>query len=288
MTDADEPTIRVLNSRIDSLGFKYFPFDYQFDVRFFYPAPSRMTILTHILDSCHRGFVRMCLIGKKGSGKTTLAMMLSALLEQENKVELRYYSPQEFRDYEPTLKMLVFAFGLEWQGDVEQNLQRLKDALIHQYEIGKPYFLIIEQYRPEGYIHAISILRELANVYIRHDPAFHFIWLADELPSSQPSQVTRNCEQVINLTDMSYREMAGMIRYRCRVAGRKKPIFTTDALKNIFHLSHGNPGLALRLCDFALYEMASDNKTLLGVKEVEGACRWIFEFRWPDDELKGK
>jgi type II secretory pathway predicted ATPase ExeA len=71
--------------------------------------------------------------------------------------------------------------------------------------------------------------------------------------------------------------MTKMIQYRCQVAGRIEPLFTQDALTQIFHLTHGNPGQTIRLCGFALDETVGNRKQICGIEEIQTVWeRWIF------------
>jgi len=272
----DQPNKEPIFDKPGYFGFSESPFDYQSEVRFFYPAPSQFSILTHILRQYEQKFIRLMVLGKKTSGRTIMAQMLTALLEEENKVEVRYYYPQSFPLREMTLRVFMDALQLEWLEDFNQSLQYLKETFVHQAVIQKPYFLIMEQNTSQKRIFSDAVLYELLQLMHEGQPVFHLVWFAIEKPSGLKFLSPKAIDEYDHLPDMRYREMVGMIKYRCSVVGQKKPPFTQEALKQIFHLTNGNPGQTVRLCDFALNEALGERKRMCGIEEVNSAWRrWI-------------
>ena len=264
-------------SRTGYFGFTEGPFDYCSNTRFFYPAPSRLNILTKILDQYEKKLIRMMIVGKCGSGKTSMAQKLTAFLAEAEKVEIMHYFPLIIPHQELTLLLFLEALQLDWQVNYERSLQYLKDYLIQRAAIQNPIFIIVEDNIPHKPIFADSILYELLQLRYETEPVFHIVWFAAEKPLKIKYVLPDDMDEYVNLSDMTYREMAGMIKYRCQLAGRKKPLFTKEALKQIYHLTNGQPGLTIRLCDFAIDEAVSERKHMCGIEEVQTAWdKWVF------------
>jgi type II secretory pathway predicted ATPase ExeA len=260
--------------------FRYFhfiepPFGYRYDVRFFYPAPSRISILTKILSQSKHDFVSVMVLGESGTGKTILANNLMASLEKDNRVTVRYYVPQDIPNLEMNMQLLFDDLKLEWQESYDKSLKYLIAQFTRQTKIGTPYFLIVEDNFSRKLLQPDSILGTLFQLKQAGKLMFHLVWFDATNPAELGYEFTKFISEIINLPNMKYREMVGMIRFRCEVAGRKKAPFTVDALKKIFQITKGNPGMGIRLADFTLTMARGEQKSICEVVDVENAAEWI-------------
>jgi type II secretory pathway predicted ATPase ExeA len=222
----------------------------------------------------------MLVVGKKATGKTSMAQVLAALLAQEQRVVVRNYFPQNFPNQEATLRILLSFLQVDWRGDFEQSFQHLKDVFVHQAVKNKPYFVMVEQNNAHELGFVDAIFHELLQLRQAGQPVFHLVWFANEKPTQTEYLFPQDIDEVLNLPNMTYREMVGLIRYRCQVVGQKHPPFTQEALKQIFHHTQGNPGLVISLCDFALDETLGEIKNICGVEQVDTAWyRWTLPIR---------
>jgi type II secretory pathway predicted ATPase ExeA len=275
MNNETKEIIPYSQNRNEHFGFLDSPFDYQSQIRFFFSAPSRQRIMDKILSRYQDNFISLLIVGRQGTGKTHLAQVFTSVLSNEDKVVLKYYAPLEIPGRDENLKMLLEAFDLEWQYSYDRSFQALKDFLVHQVEIHKPVFLIVYQGRPKR-IFANEHIFDLLNLRYAGQPVLHIVWLTAALQLGLDYIFPRLIENTEYLRDMKYREMAGMIKFRSQVSGRKTSPFTTEALKCIHRLTHGNPGKVIRLCDFALDEAYFERNFICAVENVEKAWEtWI-------------
>jgi hypothetical protein len=260
-------------------GFSESPFRTKYDRRFYFLCQSRILILLDILRQYEMKYLRMVVVGKKGTGKTSLAQILTEQLIHDGAVTMKYYAPDNISGQEATLRIFMAALQLEWQANFDQSFQYLKEYFIHQAEIQKPIFLIMETNGADKPIYADFILYELIQLRYAEQPVFHLVWFTTEESLNMTNLISPLIEAVEKITDLTLHEMIGMIRYRCWVAGRGESPFSRSALKQIYLLTHGNPRQTICLCSLVLSETFNDKEPLCGAKQVYNAWhRWVAGF----------
>ena len=257
-------------------GFKTPPFGFRLDVNNFIPVPSRFSLLVLILRKHEKSFIRWLIIGKAGTGKTSMAKVLTALLEGEGHVlVMNLFMPNSSR-LEDVLRTIFGQLQLEWQKNVEQSLQFLKDKFIHQAEIGKPYFMLVDNDLTDLPAYADTILSELLQLRYADQPVCHLVWFDVEVPDKKKYRFIEFMEKQKAIQDLTFREMNTLIQHRCEKAGRKDVPFTRDAILRIFYYTNGNPKLTVRLCDSVMDETVGQKKAICDVEDVDNAHKWIY------------
>jgi general secretion pathway protein A len=74
---------------------------------------------------------------------------------------------------------------------------------------------------------------------------------------------------VHNIEPLNEAETAEYVKYRLRVAGTPREIFTGEAVRKIYHFSKGHPRLINTVCDLALVTGYSENLQTIGPKVIQ-------------------
>ena len=86
-------------------------------------------------------------------------------------------------------------------------------------------------------------------------------------------QLEERLALVCTLSPLSVPETGEYIRHRLLVAGRREPIFETDAVQRIWECSGGLPRRIDRLCDFALLVGFADGALTITIDQIDGVAR---------------
>jgi general secretion pathway protein A len=237
-------------------GFKELPFNVTPDPRFLYRSASHRDALAYITYGIFqkKGFIAVT--GEVGVGKTTVVNAFIDLFQPS--LEVAFVFTTKF-PFDQLLYLVCNDFGLDVEGQNKaQMLMTLNKFLITQYENNRNTVLIIDEAQnlsPD----VLEELRMLSNLETRDRKLIQIMLVGQPeletmLNLNEMRQLRQRIPGICRIPILSREDLEKYIAYRLDIAGKHNggPVFTSDALDEIFHYSGGTPRLINVLCDRAL------------------------------------
>ena len=253
---------------LDHFNLQEKPFQISADPRFLWLGSKHkeaLAILKYgIFDN--RGF--LLLSGDVGTGKTTL---IHALLRSLGDDTLVAMVPDPGLSLMDLYRYIAKSFAIEKAFESkEEFLEVFKDFLLHNEALEKKVLLIIDESQrlTSDLLEEIRLLSniekdytKLLNIFFVGQNEFNNIILEQRnRPLRQRITINYNIEPLEKHEVMEY------IRYRLAVAGCETPIFTAEAVHDVYSFSEGYPRLINIICDHALL-----TAFVQGASQVDGA-----------------
>ena len=257
--------------------FKELPFNVTPDPRFLYRSESHRDALAYITYGIFqkKGFIAVT--GEVGVGKTTVVNAFIDLFQPS--LEVAFVFSTKF-PFDQLLYLICSDFGLNVEGlNKAQMLLALNRFLISQHESNRNTVLIIDEAQnlsPE----VLEELRMLSNLETRDRKLIQIMLvgqpeLENLLNMSQLRQLRQRIPGVCRIPMLSREDVDQYILYRLKVASQDDggPVFTEDALEEIYHYSAGTPRLINILCDRVLLLGYVANTTTISGRIVREGIR---------------
>ena len=235
-------------------GFTVYPFSPSPDPQFLYPSKKHENCLRYLLYSLEQEHGLTVLTGEAGTGKTLLLnILMKSLHEKTHKVFLAH-SRLEFLD---VLRYISHALGVQGfgisKGELLINLENF--LLICDKRTEKVVIMLDEaQNLSVDVLEEVRLLtnfehhgRKLLQIILMGQPQLESV-----LQSPQLIQLTQRVGFNCQLLPLNYPETKCYIERRLAVAGSVPPLFTAQAIKQIFVGSKGIPQAINLISDTAL------------------------------------
>jgi general secretion pathway protein A len=253
------------------------PFSLTPDPRYLFMSEWHREGLAHLLYGVQQpgGFVQ--LTGEIGSGKTTLCRCLIRQLPPDTDialivnprltvVELLATVCDELRIPHPphteSIKVLIDALN---QHLLANHAQRRRTVLIID-EAQNLHADVLEQ------------VRLLTNLETSQEKLLQIILLGQPelltlLKSEGLKQLSQRITARYHLKPLSKSQTYSYIQHRLLIAGRRDPLFTRWALREVYRASGGVPRVINIICDRALLGAYAQDKQRIGIGTVKKASR---------------
>ncbi|MDX9788816.1 MAG: OmpA family protein [Desulfobacterales bacterium] len=235
-------------------GLQHKPFQISSDPKFLWLGEQHqeaLAILKYgILDN--RGF--LLLTGDVGTGKTTL---INALVNSLGPDILVAHIPDPGLAEMDFFNYIASAFRMEEQfASKGAFLVRFRTFLEKAYTSRKQVLLIVDEAQRLGTT-LLEEIRLLSNIELQQSKLINIFFVGqDEFNDILSRNENRALRQRMTLNyhidPLSEEETYQFIRFRLKIAGTEKKIFTAQAASEIFSFSNGYPRLINILCDHAL------------------------------------
>ncbi len=220
-----------------------------------------------VLDN--RGF--LLLTGDVGTGKTTL---INALLNHLGNDTIVATVPDPGLEILDFFNFIAKAFHIKYQfNSKEAFLSIFSNFLYKSHALHKKVLLIIDEAQRlnQDLLEEIRLLSniekqhvKLLNIFFVGQNEFNDIILEPENRALR-QRITIN----YNIKPLTREEVTDYIRFRLRVAGSEKALFTSGAVKEIISFSKGYPRLINVLCDHSLLAGYVNGSDIVSAKEVK-------------------
>ncbi|MCX5910356.1 MAG: AAA family ATPase [Deltaproteobacteria bacterium] len=217
----------------------------------------------------NQGF--LLLTGDVGTGKTTLINTLVNNLGSET-LFINVADPR--LDKLDFFKLLAHAFGLESKLNTKFDfLISFRDFLNRAHDDQKKVLLIVDEAQKLS-LDSLEEIRLLSNIERPDTKLLNVFFIGqnefnETLLRPQSRALRQRITIVHNIGPLNEAETAEYVKYRLRVAGAQREIFTGEAVRKIFQFSKGYPRLINTICDMALLAGYSDNLLTIGPKVIQ-------------------
>ncbi len=251
------------------------PFSIQPDPDFLYLS-NRHSMAYAMLQygiSNRAGFTVIC--GDIGCGKTTLVRHVLNHIDDDVTVGIVYNTHKEVDDL---LGWIMLAFGQSYDGLSDIALfDAFQQYLISSYIEGQRLVLIIDEAQNLN-TSSLEALRMLSNINVDKDQMLQVILvgqpeLRELLRRPDMAQFFQRVAVDFYIPPLGEAEVTKYIKHRMQVAGRKRPLFTKEAMAKIAEASKGVPRSINLLSDMVLVYGFSSGKKKLTVDIVESVLK---------------
>jgi general secretion pathway protein A len=250
----------------DFYGFTAYPFSLTPEPEFLYLSKKHENCLRYLLYSLERGHGLIVLTGKIGTGKTLLLnILMNSLDEKTHKVFLAN-SKLEFLDM---LRYISHALGVESSGISKAELLiNLENFLLICEKRAEKVVIILDEAQNLS-VDALEEIRLLTNFEHKGQKLLQIVLagqpqLQHVLQTPQLTQLTQRIGFNCQLLPLDYPETKSYIERRLAIAGSGQPLFTEQAIKQIFVYSRGIPRVINLISDTALLFGFGDETRTIG------------------------
>src|SRR5262245_5684079 len=246
-------------------GFTTYPFSLAPDPEFLYLSKKHENCLRYLLYSLERGHGLIVLTGKIGTGKTLLLNILMKSLDENTHKVFLANSKLEFLD---TLRYVSHALGVESSGISKAELLINLENFLRTCDQKHEKVVIILDEAQNFSVDALEEVRLLTNFEYQGRKLLQIILtgqpqLEHVLHLPQLTQLTQRIGFNCQLLPLDYPETKDYIEKRLAIAGCVQPLFTEQAVKQIFVYAKGIPRVINLISDTALlFGFGDDTRTI--------------------------
>jgi len=254
----------------DHFGLKEKPFSLSPDPEFLYFTSSHrlaMTMLEYGIQN-ESGFTLIS--GDVGCGKTTLIRYLLRNMDSSHIVGLISNTHSSFGDL---IDLVLLAFDLDYKD--KSNIEKyhtFENFLLEQYSLGKSTVLIVDEAQNLS-PRMLEELRIISNINSDKDQVFQIVLsgqpeIRETLRMPELKQFAQRISSDFHLKPLTLEQLEEYIKYRLKVAGANRMLFTDKAIRMVFNFSKGVPRVANTFCDLALIYAFADGLDTVDWKTV--------------------
>jgi len=238
-------------------GFKENPFNLTPDPRYLFLSTYHREALDHLLYGINdrKGFI--VITGGIGTGKTTLSRALFERLDESIKSALIFNS---FISDTELLEIVNQEFGIDPDSSVKtkkEYIDKLNQFLLKTFSTGGNAVLLIDEAQNLS-LPVLEQIRMLSNLETEKEKLIQIVLVGQsELRELLAHPSLRQLDERVmlryELRSLDRKDVQGYVEHRLVVGGGRGDLkFTTDALKEIYRYSRGNPRRINAVCDRSL------------------------------------
>ncbi|MCK6545778.1 AAA family ATPase [Myxococcota bacterium] len=245
--------------------------------RFYYDSAQHSQALLRLKYALTSMKGLAVLVGGIGAGKTTLARrLLDALDEKEFEAALLVIIHSDITS-DWLLRRIAVQLGVEDPATEKLVLlSQLYRRLIEIYESGKKAVVLIDEAQMLAKRELMEEFRGLLNLEVPERKLLSFVFfglpeIEDNLRIDLP--LAQRVALRVRLDPFDLAATDAYVRHRLRVAGARRPIFDSEAIRAVHVATGGTPRLINTVCDNALFEGALGRTTVIGLDLVRSVAR---------------
>jgi len=242
--------------------------------RFFYVTPSVQAAIakTQYVVRARQGLTTI--IGDVGLGKTSLLRLLYNEYDDSPEFTAAFIVNPKQTSETAFLKAICTEFGVKTKRSQRETEYELRGFLIDEYQAGRNVVLFVDeaqQLKGPMFEQIRQILNfetdetKLINIVLAGQVELRYK-LADRSKRALVSRIAVSS----TLDALTPEETAGMIDFRCTVAGVKSP-FDFEAVQVIYQWSRGIPREVIKLCAISVQYAALNGLKRIPADLVEAA-----------------
>jgi type II secretory pathway predicted ATPase ExeA len=236
---------------LKSLGFAEDPFLPIPDPRFLYLSSQHTPLLERLLNVAERGGGLAVVDGDSGVGKSITARRLQSYYQcQPDEYMVSYLFDTPLETEYAVLAAISDQYGLSRRKGIDSQWGELSSFVTSQANQGRSTIILIDN---PGKVTREAMAR--INAIAAHlTPVFVFGYQELAVTLGKVPQAAKAAHRY-TLSNLSLEDTVEMIRFRCSVAGRSEPIFSSEAMIYLWEATFGNPGDVTNICGRAINTM---------------------------------
>lgn len=230
------------------------PFENTPDPKFLYRSEDLEDLYTRLLYTLSSRHGAALISGESGCGKTMMARALLHELDPD-KTEIAMMS-NPCRTAEEFLREILYQLGEDGAAlERAQLVHRIHELVYEAYSNGRETIVVIDEAQLLEGADIFEEMRLLLNLQL--DDAFLITLLLVGQPQL-PERVRKHAGLDQRIATRAFLRpfdevaTSDYVDHRLQVAGRSEPVFTADALQQVFDYSNGIPRKINNICDIAL------------------------------------
>jgi general secretion pathway protein A len=237
-----------------NLGFSEDPFNPIPDPRFLYLTSQHGSLIERLFGMVERSSGLAVIDGHAGVGKSIVARRLeSYYLCQPDEYGVAYLYNLPIDTEYAVLAAISDQLWLNRRKGVDGQWDELASHIRSQTASGRVTVIIVDTQSDltrEALTQLYALASHLAPVFVFGRPS-----LTVDL-----GRVPEAAEGAYRYTlaDLDLEDTVAMFNFRCRVAGRDTPLFSSEALLYIWEATFGNPGDVINICGRVLNAMSTE------------------------------
>jgi len=258
-------------SYFNVLGLNKEPFSTSPDPNFFYQSQEHQAAITRLLIEIRLRRGLSVILGDVGTGKTTLSRKLFQLLKERDDIIFHMVLDPTFETEVLFLDSLIRTFQIELNTPNPSILdykEAVKKYLFQKgVEENKIIVLLIDEAQKLNSL-SLEILRVLLNYETNEFKLLQLVLLAQLELLPRIREIKNLMDRVslkYILNPLDEKETKEMIEFRVKHAGYDGavPLFTDDAIAQIYHHTQGYPRRISLLCHNALKLLVMESKPVV-------------------------
>lgn len=271
------------------LGLEREPFSTSPDPAFFYLSQQHRSTLANLIIEFRLKRGLSVVLGDIGTGKTTLSRKMVQMLRDRPGFVFHLILDPTYSSQELFLGALLRTLGIDLPAVPQPSLVDYRDALEkflfrRAVEERQTVVLIIDEAHKLSPM-TLESLRILLNYETNDAKLLQLVLLGQmellSLLRSMPNLADRVSLKRI-LQPLGLEEAQNMISFRLREAGYRSqtPLFSPDAIEEIWRYTQGYPRQISMICHQALRQLVMVNERTVEKNLIEQLVRHEIEFEW--------
>jgi general secretion pathway protein A len=227
------------------LGLQEDPFQLSADPRFLYLGEEHQEVYKTIQGAILKRRGLALVTGKPGTGKSSLARYTYDRLFGRDGIDVAYIDTSNFDTRASAAKKIGTSFNtlnIEIGHSYSDQMENFKHQVVQANKQGHLVVLLLDDAQKLKRPH-LEMLHEMYN-FDYGEKAITVIAFGEDAAVKNfyryPS-ISSRLYTIQSLNPVSYETTLQMVGFRLQVAGRTSPLFTEDALRNLYEVSTGIP-----------------------------------------------
>ena len=255
------------------------PFSIAPDPQYLYMSSRHKEAMAHLTYGLSQGGCFIVLTGEVGTGKTTLCRNLLDGLA--NNIEVALVLNASINEQE-LLQTVCDELKIAYQNDDSQKqlLDRINAHLLERFANNQQTVLIIDEAQLLSR-DVLEQIRLLTNLETTKSKLLQIILIGqpelnDLLSRNDLRQLAQRVTARYHLGPLEESEIEAYVNFRLRVAGCRKPLFTKQALTQLYKSTDGIPRRINVLADHSLLSAYSKTSVVVDAKKVKSSSKDVF------------
>ena len=260
------------------------PFSNTPDSRFYFESEQHAEAMMRLFHAIETFKGLTVMVGDIGTGKTLLGRKVLDRLDPKRFEAALLVIVHSAITPSWLLRKIAFQLGVEEPSeDKGLILTQIYDRLMKLYEESKQAVLLIDEANMLKNREIMEEIRGLLNLEVPERRLLSIILfglpeLEESLALDEP--LRQRVEMKFTLQPLSLEFTRAYIRYRLKIAGSNRSIFTPEAEGTVYSYSRGVPRLVNTICDNALFESYLTKKEIV-TPEIVGRVAMDLGFKQP-------